>query len=85
MLTIGPDPLTQLTVTRAAAAAAILGTRKVPCICPPRETPEGRPLPSPGSARSRGVLTSRGIPTEQMECETSGKTWKRVHVGGRVE
>ena len=74
-------------MTRQAASrvAAILRDRKVPCICPPRETSDGRPLPPLGSARSLGVLTSRGIPTERMECETCGKTWKRVHTGGRVE
>jgi hypothetical protein len=77
--------LTRQAATRTDVAAAILGARKVPCICPPRQTEDGRPLPSPGSARSLGVLTSRGIPTEQMECETCGKTWKRVHAGGRVE
>lgn len=66
---------------RADVRAAILGARRVPCICPQQHDTAG---PRGGvrdgaKARCLSFTESRGVTIERVGCERCPRTWTRVN------
>lgn len=57
--------------THVDVADAILGQRRLPCICPRQH--EG------ARAVTVGYSTHRGLVTERVQCERCPRTWRRAN------
>lgn len=63
----------------ADVKSSIIAGRRLPCICPPRDTDQGRPAPAPGRGVTVAFSEGRGVLVEQVKCDTCWRTWVRVN------